>query len=887
MSPFMAVTKTRGRAGLTWAVAALASSAALMPSAARAQRSAGSDYLSPELRARVQWLRAEIRREPTTLATLRERTEVLWPWANAFSLQGGVLPVELPLIAGLVFSREGNFGGIPIDPPTAIDRFTRELEVKEANPRAVGELTSSAAEPMVARSYQTITQTWTVGEMGMAVGGGVLLARHFMSDHGFPYQTDQPAADNYVTLRCSNPRARFVPDTESLAGMHGGFRTTLDTLAFRLEAGPLVAGDRVEVTYGDRSGGSRGFRIQSYSNDRFPLPIYVDLEGEGNYFTLPIFPHRVVGGPAAGVHGFAPSVVAVGERFEVSIRTEDAYYNRASGPIPAYEITVNGRPFRSLAAGGPAIALLADVAFDAAGVYRFEIASADGVIRGVANPILVGAQPAERIFWGETHGHCGFAEGQGTPEGFFEFGRDDARLDFLTLSEHDLWLDDAEWARLLELTRRYHREGSFITFAGHEWTQDTVRGGHHNVFFRTPEGRRRANVQRAPMLSDLFQTLRSENDLKDVLIIPHAHEAGEWRLTDPELARLVEIMSMHGTFEWYGRAFLAQGYQMGFIAASDDHLSHPGYSGTLIRGLFQPGGLAAVVAPEKTNDAIFDALRGLSTYATTGERPILRFNLNGAAMGRRVPFDPERRLAGRAIGASPIDTITIFKNGRPLRDFDYLTARDRLTSTYLLSFWSESDPLKRDNPRAIKTWSGTVTIHGARLKRAQFPRRHNVYSEQLNVSPADGRIGFTVMTRGRDRSILLELDGARPETTVEITLDPGAEMQPGTAIYRVLEPLPGSTRSVRLSDLKAGRGSLEYPVRRYVDTITLRAIDPSASMDREFEWVDHVPTAAAVGPPGENETPTGEGDYYFIRMTELSGTMAWSSPVWVGGFRPR
>ena len=78
--------------------------------------------------------------------------------------------------------------------------------------------------------------------------------------------------------------------------------------------------------------------------------------------------------------------------------------------------------------------------FNAQGVYRFAFTSKDGGVAGVSNPIWVKDNPGKRIYWGETHGHSGFAEGSGTPEGYFKFAWEDARLDFATLSEHDIWM---------------------------------------------------------------------------------------------------------------------------------------------------------------------------------------------------------------------------------------------------------------------------------------------------------------------------------------------------------------------------------------------------------------------------------------------------------------
>ena len=128
-------------------------------------------------------------------------------------------------------------------------------------------------------------------------------------------------------------------------------------------------------------------------------------------------------------------------------------------------------------------------------------------------------------------------------------------------------------------------------------------GGHHNVLYRDAEGRERVSALEYPTLSELYQGLHARYDPADVLVIPHAHNPGDYRQSDPRLEPLIEMMSMHGTFEWFVRQYLSHGHQVGLVAASDDHLSHPGYSAPNRNSLAQRGGLGAVLAPEKSRDA--------------------------------------------------------------------------------------------------------------------------------------------------------------------------------------------------------------------------------------------------------------------------------------------
>jgi hypothetical protein len=51
--------------------------------------------------------------------------------------------------------------------------------------------------------------------------------------------------------------------------------------------------------------------------------------------------------------------------------------------------------------------------------------------------------------------------------------------------------------------------------------------------------------------------------------------------------------------------------------------------------------------------------------------------------------------------------------------------------------------------------------------------------------------------------------------------------------------------------------------------IFIQLVNPQAPMDGELDYID-------LG----NRQP---GDYYYIRLTQLDGAQAWSSPIWVDG----
>ncbi|MCG8415580.1 MAG: DUF3604 domain-containing protein, partial [Pseudomonadales bacterium] len=675
-----------------------------------------------------------------------------------------------------------------------------------------------------------------------------------------------------ISISSSNAAAEFTADTHPVIGMYGGFRSARPMTVFRLQGTELQEGDTITITYGDRSQGSPGYRMQNFSNDRAAFPLFVDLDGSDRFMTLPIQQIQVSGTEVAGVHGFAPSVVDMNEEFTLAIRFQDRFANLALPPFPALEILLNGEPFQTLGEITEGVTLVEGLSLDAPGVYRFSFRA--GEMEGVANPILVEIAPENRIYWGDTHGHSGMAEGAGTADGFMRFARDEARLDYVTHSEHDIWLDDGEWQELQDNIAEFHEDGVFIPFLGYEWSQSTTLGGHHNVLFRTPTERKRIPRQEYPTLSSLYLGLRNNHDPSDVVIIPHAHQAGEYRQSDPGMEHLIEIMSGHGTFEWFGRMYLKHGHRVGFIAASDDHLGHPGYSAPRGGGIAQRGGLGALIAPEKTTDALFDAMKSLHTYATTGDRIILRTEVNDAPMGSSAEFANQRTISGRVIGTAPIDNITIVKNEEEIWSEEFYTAvteSDGPTKLQL-SFYSDSDPYHpRDNPRGWRVWRGTLEIRNATLLDASATDHVNPDQQFLRVSESNPNVlTFSSQTRGDNSSIDLVLEDIGPNAEVIVNLQEANERGGAPQLFRRHNRIRAWNVSFALAEMGAGMMEASRRSQAWTDKIILRRVVEEGVLETDFEFVD-------IDNPRQ-------GDYYYVRVKQANDAYAWSSPVWIGGF---
>jgi hypothetical protein len=296
----------------------------------------------------------------------------------------------------------------------------------------------------------------------------------------------------------------------------------------------------------------------------------------------------------------------------------------------------------------------------------------------------------------------------------------------------------------------------------------------------------------------------------------------------------------------------------------------------------QRPGLAGVWAESLTNDAIFDALRSLQAYATTGGRMIVEADLNGARMGTRVANTTQRRLKAKVSGTSPIDRIDLVRNGTVVLSRTYLEKPLESHAFVRVGFQSSSEvffPPQKDNPRPFRPWQGTLTVSGARIVSVAAPGFDNHYTEAARIDPADpNRVSFYVETRGRMDTMLLELDGATTSTSLAFHLEPGVERGSSAGNVRPAAEIPAADFTLSFTGLRDSRLEHRFQVDQHSDRIELEIVDPTGAMDREVEFED----LGGAAPPPSPQTPLGHGDYYYLRVTQLDGGLAFTSPFWVG-----
>lgn len=490
-----------------------------------------------------------------------------------------------------------------------------------------------------------------------------------------------------------------------------------------------------------------------------------------------------------------------------------------------------------------------------------------------------------KTYFGDLHNHNVIGYAQGSLERTFEIARN--HLDFFAFTPHGHWHDigtyeneienkwingfavtRARWPEVLEMARKYDDPGKFVAMVGYEW-HSTSLGDYHIVF------------------PDLDAEFDPPDDLKvfqqfarrrGAILIPHhpanrrGHRGANLALRDPEVSPVLEMYSEWGNAEHDRAPFpytrhteggrwtkntlqylLAQGHRMGVIASTDDHLGYPG-------GYRE--GLAAVKATDLSREAIFDALRNRRTYAVTGDRIRLDFELNGRMMGQELAYTRERELKVAVTGWDQVDRVEVLKNNRVIhRDFpmDRVTSSRSWERPVLIRFEYGWGPWPVLGMGRVADWDINIRIEGGVLE--------------------DVQTGFQSGP----------LDEGRRDRIVERT-DRSLRVQSFTALRQQFEDI--STKSVVLK-VKGGPDtrlniSLQAPSRTSL-TLSFRELAESgetlftgdfpkeSAMVHRLVFNEHYQTSFTV-----DDRDLGKGvNWYYVRVVQANGQLAWSSPIWV------
>lgn len=820
----------------------------------------------PEQRSTEMW--SLVSAPPKDLVGLKIRARLVWNWVNDIAMIPRRVPSEVSSLLARILTLSDSESS-----PTrlallndSLKAYVLELTVLENQPELLGVLSTSTPGPFRAGSRQRINQIYKIGAEPMLQGSGLLITQHWSSNS--PLQTIDSTKNNYVSVNSNNPEVKFRSKGLLRGGIHGGLKRAAPVLFFEIVEGDLSAGDLIEVNYGSDT----GFQLPDVSTDGFVLPIYIRLSEAQPFMSLPLQPFQIIGDKVTSVSGVAPSIVTAGIPFDLRLRSEDKFGNKASGRIPSFEIIVNGEFHSRIESGYEALTVIHGVVFQQPGIQEITLKSSGGGISGKVNPVKVVTAPHRQILWGDLRGiTTDISSGLGSIEYQIRRARDEAYLNFVALSDHDMWIDDWEWERIKNIATRISNQGNIKVFPGYQRSLPLAKGGNQSVIFQNSIAALRISQHDEGQLTGFYQKMRQLGDPNQILIIPTTDPPGDWRYADPALVSLVEIKSDLGFFEWYGRKFADRGFRAGFTATHrTPKLTDP----TLFSG-----GLTAVVSGNisKPLEGIFKSLKSARTYATSGQRMILEFSVNGADMGDRIPFAKTRYISGEVIGTSPLDSIEVLKNGNTVwqKSFTQPTQDAALAELLWirLTVYSASIPLNEqiDLPRPGREWIGYIQLNGGKFESIRAPGFEKVARKRVMINPENSRrVDFVTRTRGAASAFLLAVSGITEDMVFDINIKEGHEYDTPVPLTRSPSATPAVRQKVSLIELSQGRVVRKFPVNGYSDRFELEIVNPGTLRSHQFEFTDSV--------------SVNHGDYYYLKVRQSDDAYGWTSPIWVGGF---
>ncbi len=495
---------------------------------------------------------------------------------------------------------------------------------------------------------------------------------------------------------------------------------------------------------------------------------------------------------------------------------------------------------------------------------------------------------AYQLYWGDTHNHNSvglFHYSKGSLERTIEIAK--SHLDFFAFTGHAHWHDmpdmpndghlkwqegfdyhTEQWPTTQRLMAEANQDGEFVAFLGYEW--HSAQWGDRSVLYPGDDG----ELVHASHIGELTDHAKASR----ALLIPHhiGYRCGlppgrgvKWDGVDEAVSPIIEIFSEHGGAErdrgpWpYIRHTngprtthntlqhgLSIGKKLGVICSTDDHFGYPGAYGE---------GLAAVYAESQTRAAIWDALWARRCYGVTGDRIGLMFDIDGAIMGSTIPAKGRHTINVWVDGWDDVAMVEVLKNNRvAFRYFpeDHADLSDPFAAPVKCRIEFGWGPWTALGIPRTADWRVLASVSDGRIRRhmpcfQSGPLDEERRNRVVEISDTTCRWESYTCRQGSfaetpTNAVVLEIEGDA-ESTLHLSFD-----SPMKRDY-----------SFRLGDLMA-TSAIEFTDRFPCECFIVHRLVPQGMCTAECSFAD------AASP----------GDYYYARITQANGHMAWSSPIW-------
>jgi len=485
------------------------------------------------------------------------------------------------------------------------------------------------------------------------------------------WQTVSPEEQNYVEVT-GDGTAMFDCRVESREFV-GGYDVPTrhgQCVVAEVDSGTVPGSGSVTVSF--RNTTSPWIADQRPDESDHEGLVFVRVDGE-KVSPAPTF--RVWPGPAEYHRLIVPSGAASGEPFRLLLVSFDAYNNvsssafsgvvlRSESGVISGDVSYTGRHEER-------------VALSETGVHRLT-AEIPGWGDVTSNPVHVSEDPSEP-YWGDVHVHNDpSVDAMGNIP--YDYARNASGLDFAAATEHGAIGLAPYWRRNRRRARECNDPGTFVTIPAFKTnTAPSFDDGVHvNVYLYDDIDY--GPIERMCAGDSLVSAPELDAFLADREAVTQLHHTGwgfDMRRQYHETTDLIEIYSMHGTSElydpessiymdrnraregvasegpYYARDAWALGQRFATHGSSDNHFGHAGVRYNSVTGVY---------ADELTRESVLDSMVEGRCYATTGERIILNFEVDGRPMGSELAHAPGDDLTFdvEAHGTDVIDAVEVF-----------------------------------------------------------------------------------------------------------------------------------------------------------------------------------------------------------------------------------
>ncbi|WP_127931529.1 DUF3604 domain-containing protein [Nonomuraea polychroma] len=457
------------------------------------------------------------------------------------------------------------------------------------------------------------------------------------------------------------------------------------------------------------------------------------------------------------------------------------------------------------------------------------------------------------LYWGDLHRHslisrCTSGD-EPSLEDFYRYSWDVCEYDFWAVTDHSENSTDYQWWSIQKMADLFRVDGRFVPLYGFEWTGLM---GHQNVIY--------GDVRRgAPIFSayakgsetpaGLWDGLRRHPEFPAITIPHHPGSAMvpfDWDYHDPQFLRVVEVFqacrgnyeddgcfrqyadgTLPGTFVLDG---LRRGQRFGLIASSD-HGHGASYVGAYAERLDRA--------------AVFDALYQRRVFAATQRGIVVDARIGDVFMGGEAERGAPVDLDVYARGYGDLARIEVVRNGEVVHTvLPDLGLPPHSIAVPVRVEWGMS-PVPTD-------WSGSVSILGGEVLRTPYWSPEITEVDRQRVCWVNTTKSFGEPYGAQRGGVEFTLIGPPAATVVVKTSQGEVTTTLGALDGNVVEvPVKGPGR-LRLQPGVGGLTAL-------------------GGRERRVRWTDvthqHLP---------------GAPDWYYVRVYQTDGEMAWSSPIWIG-----